>query len=1222
MLASILGSAKVDIASAETSNPAGNTAKIWTDKADYLPGTTVTIFGTGFLPNADVALNVTKIKDGTITSWSTRSDVNGNFTTTYQIDKVGAPLYTVIATDGTNTATKTFTDASPGLDGYDENNADASSCTLSITTTGTNDIIYAAAYVPHTTGTFSISDNTGTLTWHSRTSSDIVTSIGRMHVWYAISTAAITSKTITITQTVNNNHLGAMFVAFSGVNTNNPFDPSWTSAPPTPVSGTGTGNNVPLTFSVTDNNDVVVGFLMGDDFTPTAPATATNYQLIEYEHGHAVGTVSEDNSVTLSSGSVSPGFNVPNNDHFILVADAFASAPTTLDHFTFSTISSPQTAGNGFSVTVTAYDASGNVKTDFTGSVSLSESNGGTVSPVSLSIVSGGTVTGSVSVSKIGTGVTLGASGGGKSGTSGSFNVNPGALNHFTISVPGSATAGSSFGSVTVTAYDANNNVKTDYTGQVYFTSTDNHPATLPYTLSNKYTFTSGSGMDNGVHTFAGAGFTLFTAPSQTITVTDGSVAAVSSPITVVHAVGVASVSVSLSPTSVAAPATVTGSATAYDVYGNSWTVTGLVSWSITSGAGGSWSSNVYTSAKAGSWTVTADDGVAHTATVSLVVTADVLNSITVTPGSSSIVAGVAQTFSTEGFDQFGNDLGSVAAVYTVNSVVVTSQIEDLVGSYSVSASFGGKTATASWTVTADVLNSITVTPGSSSIVAGVAQTFSTEGFDQFGNDLGSVAAVYTVNSVVVTSQIEDLVGSYSVSASFGGKTATASWTVTDVAPTITAPGVVSVPVNALGGANGVSLGTPVVGSTAYAIGSLVVTNDAPSLFPLGSTTVTWTVTDPSGQTATATQTVTVTDAPLAMIVIAPGTVSVTAGYTQVYSTDGFDAYGNDLGSVVASYMVNTVPIVGNSVTENMVGSYSVEATYDGKTVSATLSVTAAGLDHIGVAESSSVAAGSAETFTVKSYDQYGNLIADVTSGSTFKIGVDTVTNPVTETAAGSYSVTVSHPVVSDVSASWTVTAAVLDHFDLSSVTDQTAGTAFSVTVTAKDAYGNTVTGYTGSPSLTVSAGSISPGTMNAFVNGVGTTTVTVTAAGSSVTLGVNDGSGHTGTSNSFTANSMATSLYLVLAAVIAAAAAIFSIFIAIAIKRRRQRVTAFAGANGAINPSGSVSVKYGDKQSFTITPDTGYHIVDVILDGVSQGAVSSYTFTNIQAAHMYSGFS
>lgn len=55
--------------------------------------------------------------------------------------------------------------SSPTLDTHGQTNNDAASVTLSITTTGSSDIIYAAAYVPFTTGTFSISDNTGTLTW-------------------------------------------------------------------------------------------------------------------------------------------------------------------------------------------------------------------------------------------------------------------------------------------------------------------------------------------------------------------------------------------------------------------------------------------------------------------------------------------------------------------------------------------------------------------------------------------------------------------------------------------------------------------------------------------------------------------------------------------------------------------------------------------------------------------------------------------------------------------------------------------------------------------------------------------------------------------------------------------------------------------------------------------------------------------------------------------------
>ncbi len=65
--------------------------------------------------------------------------------------------------------------------------------------------------------------------------------------------------------------------------------------------------------------------------------------------------------------------------------------------------------------------------------------------------------------------------------------------------------------------------------------------------------------------------------------------------------------------------------------------------------------------------------------------------------------------------------------------------------------------------------------------------------------------------------------------------------------------------------------------------------------------------------------------------------------------------------------------------------------------------------------------------------------------------------------------------------------------------------------------------------------------------------------------------------------------------------------------------ITASAGTGGSITPSGSVVVNYGDDQEFTIEADTGYDIADVLVDGSSAGAVSSYTFTNVQASHTIS---
>ena len=62
--------------------------------------------------------------------------------------------------------------------------------------------------------------------------------------------------------------------------------------------------------------------------------------------------------------------------------------------------------------------------------------------------------------------------------------------------------------------------------------------------------------------------------------------------------------------------------------------------------------------------------------------------------------------------------------------------------------------------------------------------------------------------------------------------------------------------------------------------------------------------------------------------------------------------------------------------------------------------------------------------------------------------------------------------------------------------------------------------------------------------------------------------------------------------------------------------IKATAGAGGSISPSGSVSVREGRDQTFTITPDKGYAVSNVKIDGKSIGAVKSYTFENVRRTH------
>jgi hypothetical protein len=65
--------------------------------------------------------------------------------------------------------------------------------------------------------------------------------------------------------------------------------------------------------------------------------------------------------------------------------------------------------------------------------------------------------------------------------------------------------------------------------------------------------------------------------------------------------------------------------------------------------------------------------------------------------------------------------------------------------------------------------------------------------------------------------------------------------------------------------------------------------------------------------------------------------------------------------------------------------------------------------------------------------------------------------------------------------------------------------------------------------------------------------------------------------------------------------------------------ITPSAGAGGGITPATPQIVASGADQAFTITPATGYHVADVLVDGSSVGAVTSYNFTNVTADHTIS---
>ncbi len=145
----------------------------------------------------------------------------------------------------------------------------------------------------------------------------------------------------------------------------------------------------------------------------------------------------------------------------------------TLDHFSFATISNPQTAGTAFSITVTAQDAGNNTVTSFdaNGNKAMLTSTGAlTGAPITSAAFTAGVLTQNVTITNTGNfTITATGSGGnsGITGTSNSFQVNPGSPTHLVyLQQPTTAQAGVSIAPpVTVQLEDANNNVVTTGTG-------------------------------------------------------------------------------------------------------------------------------------------------------------------------------------------------------------------------------------------------------------------------------------------------------------------------------------------------------------------------------------------------------------------------------------------------------------------------------------------------------------------------------------------------------------------------------------------------------------------------------------------------------------------------------------------------------------------------------------------------------------------------------------
>ncbi len=286
-------------------------------------------------------------------------------------------------------------------------------------------------------------------------------------------------------------------------------------------------------------------------------------------------TVGTDNNVT--TGTIGGFSAMPNTDPLIpgdLNRDGIVNVsdetvlnqllagdhPTPIQplfpatHFSVSA-SSPVTAGTAYTVTVTALDEFNNVAILYSGTAHFTTSDvgSGVDLPSDYTFVAGSS--GDSGIHTFSNGVTLSTAGAqtitatdtsspGITGN-GAFLVDGEVISGLRVSAPLAAVGGTYF-TTTVTAVDTHGNVASGYTGTVHFSSSDGS-ATLPA----NYTFTSGSGDDNGVHVFTSSA-KLVTSGNQTITATDTVTSSIKGS-AVANVAGAASqlaISYSASPTS------------------------------------------------------------------------------------------------------------------------------------------------------------------------------------------------------------------------------------------------------------------------------------------------------------------------------------------------------------------------------------------------------------------------------------------------------------------------------------------------------------------------------------------------------------------------------------------------------------------------------------------------------------------------------------------------
>ena len=347
------------------------------------------------------------------------------------------------------------------------------------------------------------------------------------------------------------------------------------------------------------------------------------------------------------------------------------------------------------------------------------------------------------------------------------------------------------------------------------------------------------------------------------------------------------------------------------------------------------------------------------------------------------------------------------------------------------------------------------------------------------------------------------------------------------------------------------------------------------------------------------------------------GSISVNHGASQIFTIAANTGYS------IASVTVDGVSqgAISSYTFNNVIAAHTISATFS--TTSYTITASAGTGGAISPSGSVSVSYGTNRTFSITANIGYtiANVLVDgVSQGAIGSYTFSNVTANHTISAtftANSYSITASAGTGGSISPSGSVT---VNH-----------GANQIFTITPDTGYGVT--------SVLVDGASVGAVSSYTFTNIIGNHTITASFALNTYTINASAGTGGSispsgavsvtgGTNQTFTITAN-TGYRIADVLVDGSSVGTVSSFtftninsshtISASFTANTYTITASAGVGGSISPSGSVTVNHGANQTFSIIPNTGYQISNVTVDGVSQGAINSYTFSNLTAVHTIS---